>query len=104
MDAKPLRHALAAPLACIASTTATAATAATSTWAAETLLERGHFPSDGSASKPVGLALRNIGVGGGNAAQERRTAMNQLAIRHEERFMRSVHGAGRQALKHGYMG
>ena len=48
---------------------------------------RGHFPSDDAATKLIWLALRNIMKDWGRAANNWKTAMNQLAILYGERFM-----------------
>ena len=55
-------------------------------------VSRGHFPSDGAASKLIWLALRNITADWGRAAKEWRAAMNQFAILYEERFTLPAHG------------
>ena len=47
---------------------------------------RGHFPSDDAASKLIWLALRNITADRGRAAPDWKTAMNQFAILHADRF------------------
>jgi len=47
---------------------------------------RGHFPNDEAATKPIWLALRNITAGGWKAANDWHLAMNQFAILYEDRF------------------
>jgi len=47
---------------------------------------RGHFPHDEAATKLIWLALRNITAGWWKAANYWHLAMNQFAIRYEERF------------------
>jgi transposase-like protein len=56
---------------------------------------RGHFPSDEAATKLIWLALRNITADWGRAAPQWREAMNQFAIRYDERFTAAAHGAAR---------
>lgn len=51
---------------------------------------RGHFPSDDAATKLIWLALRNITVDWGRAANSWKAAMNQFAILYEERFTRAI--------------
>ena len=51
---------------------------------------RGHFPSDGAASKLIWLALRNITADWGKAAHNWKEAMNQFAILYAERFTREA--------------
>ena len=51
---------------------------------------RGHFPSDGAASKLIWLALRNITANWGKAAHNWKEAMNQFAILYAERFTREA--------------
>lgn len=48
---------------------------------------RGHFPNDEAATKLLWLALRNITVGWGQAANYWHLAMNQFAILYEDRFL-----------------
>lgn len=48
---------------------------------------RGHFPNDEAATKLLWLALRNITVGWGKAANYWHLAMNQFAILYEDRFL-----------------
>jgi putative transposase len=47
---------------------------------------RGHFPTDEAATKLIWLALRNITAGWWKAANYWHLAMNQFAIRYEDRF------------------
>jgi transposase-like protein len=47
---------------------------------------RGHFPSDEAATKLIWLALRTITADWGQAAKDRKEAMNQFAILYAERF------------------
>jgi putative transposase len=47
---------------------------------------RGHFPSDEAATKLIWLALRNITIDWGRAANNWKSAMNQFAILYEDRF------------------
>jgi putative transposase len=49
---------------------------------------RGHFPSDGAATKLIWLALQNITANWGHAAHDWKAAMNQFAILYEDRFTR----------------
>jgi putative transposase len=51
---------------------------------------RGHFPSDDAATKLIWLALRNITIDWGRAANHWKTAMNQFAILYEDRFTKGV--------------
>lgn len=51
---------------------------------------RGHFPSDDAATKLIWLALRNITIDWGRAANNWKTAMNQFAILYEDRFTQAV--------------
>ncbi len=51
---------------------------------------RGHFPSDGAASKLIWLALRNITAGWGKAPHDWRAAMSLFAILFGERFTASA--------------
>ena len=51
---------------------------------------RGHFPSDDAASKLIWLALKNITVDWGRAANHWKAAMNQFAILHAERFTKEA--------------
>jgi transposase-like protein len=51
---------------------------------------RGHFPSDEAASKLIWLALKNITVDWGRAANNWKVAMNQFAILYEDRFTKVV--------------
>ena len=50
---------------------------------------RGHFASDDAATKLIWLALRNITVDWGRAANQWKAAMNQFAILYEERFTKN---------------
>jgi putative transposase len=47
---------------------------------------RGHFPTDDAANKLIWLALRNITADWGKAAHHWKEAMNQFAIRYDDRF------------------
>src|SRR5581483_3795684 len=47
---------------------------------------RGHFPSDDAATKLIWLAMRNITIDWGRAANNWKTAMNQFAIVYADRF------------------
>lgn len=51
---------------------------------------RGHFPSDEAAAKLIWLALRNITIDWGKAANHWKSAMNQFAILYDERFTQGV--------------
>jgi putative transposase len=54
------------------------------------LKTRGHFPNDDAATKLIWLALRNITVDWGRAANNWKTAMNQFAILFDDRFVKMI--------------
>jgi putative transposase len=51
---------------------------------------RGHFPSDGAATKLIWLALRNITANWSRPSHDWKTAMNQFAILYAERFVQAT--------------
>ena len=59
------------------------------------LKTRVHFPSDDAATKLIWLALRNITEDWGRAANNWKSAMNQFAIMHEDKFTQSTHGGAK---------
>ena len=50
------------------------------------LKTRGHFPSDGAASKLIWLALRNIMAKWRRSTHHWKAALNQFAILYADRF------------------